>query len=173
MIKQAFLLFVVFGISTFSYCQITNYSSYLIKVKSISKITELELLIDSTGQTTESITRYQMLFNDKGDLIEKRESFANDSKYISTTFEYDNLHNITNSSYNNPYGFIDEVWLTPPISKCETLRDDGQPIKTTMTYENGKITNWEFSYLDNFIVKKSVFINGVLKAQHHIKYDFN
>ncbi len=92
--------------------------------------------------------------------------------YISTTYKYDDKHNIKESKYNNPYFMMDGVYFKPPETKCETLNKFGKPVNTTLTFESGRMEYWTFEYIVERLIEKRIYVNGRLDTVYKIEYTF-
>jgi len=160
-----------FGMALTANCQLTDYEPYEIRRDSIKAIKEWKVSYDTTGLAIDTLLEYEFLFDDKGDMIEKRYEFnRNYTLYKSRTFKYDETHNIVDSKWSNPYSILDGAYYIQPISKCETMNSRGLPLTSTLTYKDGLIEYFAYSYDKNFLTTCMVFNNGKLATVYKIEY---
>jgi hypothetical protein len=161
----------IIGHSVFG--QSTDYSKFKISLAKIKSLTEWIISYDTSHIAVDSNQLFELFYNEKGYLMEKRWSFnTKGDLYISKKFTYNKHNLVSDIKYNNPYGIEDGFYSGSPLTQFTTFNSLGKPINTISTYKGGLIIQWNFTYLGKLLIEKQTYENDQLKSINKITYTY-
>lgn len=146
----------------------------------VESITQWTILYYDNGEERSRFINKQWFYNEDGDLEETRASFTPDGSDWATTTYYYKDHRLVKEKVDDP--LADGVIGTPArqrwlISKCENYNEHGRPVSAVLTYHDGLIQTWLYTYLEadryeRLLGTKKVFVDGRLKMAFMNEYGY-
>jgi len=168
------ILISIGGLSYTCQAQESDHDWMRIYTNDIRQINEWEIFYDSTGLVTDTTLHFVMIYDQEGDMIEKREKFSPDgSDYLSKSYRYDDHHMIKREKVIKlkELNVLDgSVLREQPEHRCEVLRYDGKPKHTMLVMSNGDAVHWIHEYDRGFLTRKEILRNGRLESIYLIDY---